>query len=93
VRGLALPPGWRVVALQEVEGMPHPAHLTQSQQFWWLVIPESCPPGEGISWFGAGSIRESSTAVQRSGLSHGVSWGVFPYTVSDLLSARAGESP
>jgi hypothetical protein len=24
VRRLALPPGWRVVALQEVEGMPHP---------------------------------------------------------------------
>jgi hypothetical protein len=40
VRGLAPPPGWRVVALQEVEGMPHPAYLTQSQQFWWLVIPE-----------------------------------------------------
>jgi hypothetical protein len=22
--------------------MPHPAYLTQSQQFWWLVIPEIC---------------------------------------------------
>ena len=68
VRRLALPLGWRVVALREVEGMPHPAHLTQPQQFLWLVIPEICPPGEGISWLGAGSIRESSTAVQRSGL-------------------------
>ncbi len=46
--------------------MPHPAHQTQSQQFWWLVIPEICPPGEGISWFGAGYIRDSSTAVQKA---------------------------
>jgi hypothetical protein len=28
--------------------MPHPAHLTQPQQFLWLVILEICPPGEGI---------------------------------------------
>ncbi|MGH3845502.1 MAG: hypothetical protein ACRDS0_29350, partial [Pseudonocardiaceae bacterium] len=48
VRHLALLPGWRVVALREVDGMPHPAHLTQPQQFLWLVIPEICPPGEGI---------------------------------------------
>ena len=27
--------------------MPHPAHLALPQQFWWLVIPETCPPGEG----------------------------------------------
>jgi hypothetical protein len=52
VRHLALPPGWRVVALREIDGMPHPAHLTQPQQFLWLVILEICPPGEGIFWVG-----------------------------------------
>jgi hypothetical protein len=62
---LALPPGWRVVALQEVEGMPRPDPPDQSQQFLWLVIPEIRPPGEGISWLGAGSLRRSSTALQR----------------------------
>ena len=34
-------PGWRVVALGKVEGMP-PAHPTELQQFWWLAIPEAC---------------------------------------------------
>ena len=33
VRRPALPPGWRVVALQEVEGMPRPDPPDQSQQF------------------------------------------------------------
>lgn len=27
--------------------MSRPAHLAQPQQFWWLVIPEVCSPGEG----------------------------------------------
>jgi hypothetical protein len=27
--------------------MPHPAHLAQPPKFWWLAIPEVCPPGEG----------------------------------------------
>jgi hypothetical protein len=63
-----LPSGWRVVALQEVEGMPRPGPPDQSQQFLWLVIPEIClTAGEGISWLGAGSLRRSSTALQRSG--------------------------
>jgi hypothetical protein len=31
--------------------MPHPAHPGLSQQFWWPVIPETCPPpGEGMVW-------------------------------------------
>ncbi len=47
IRHVALPPGWRVVALGEAEGMPHPTHPAQPQQFWWLAIPEVCPPGEG----------------------------------------------
>jgi hypothetical protein len=58
VRRLALPSGWRVVALQEIEGMPRPGPPDQSQQFLWLVIPEICPPGEGISWLGGGSLRD-----------------------------------
>jgi hypothetical protein len=28
--------------------MPHPAYPAQPQQFWWLAIPEICPPGEGV---------------------------------------------
>lgn len=28
--------------------MPHPAHLAQPQQFWWLAIPKVCPRGEGM---------------------------------------------
>jgi len=35
-RRAALPPGRRVVALREVNGMPH------------LAIPEICPPGEDM---------------------------------------------
>ena len=35
-RRAALPPGRRVVALREADGMTHPA------------IPEVCPPGEGV---------------------------------------------
>jgi hypothetical protein len=83
-----------VVALKggRRDATPRPPR-PKPQQLLWLAIPEICPAGEGISWLGAGSIREPSTALQRSGLSHGVSWGVFPYTVSDLLSARAGGSP
>jgi hypothetical protein len=45
----ALPPGWRVVARGEVEGTPHPVHPTPAGGgFWWLAIPEVCPPGEGM---------------------------------------------
>jgi hypothetical protein len=47
VRRVALLPGWRVVALEGGRGDAHPAHLAQRQQFWWLAIPEVCPPGEG----------------------------------------------
>jgi hypothetical protein len=37
-----------VVALREVDGMPHPAHLTLPRQFSWLAIPEGYhAPGEG----------------------------------------------
>jgi hypothetical protein len=50
VRCLAPPPGWRVVALREVEGMPHLPTSAQSQQRSWLAIPEACPPGEGMFW-------------------------------------------
>jgi hypothetical protein len=47
MRDLALPPGCRVVALREVDVMPHPTYPAQPQQFSWLAIPEICPPGEG----------------------------------------------
>jgi hypothetical protein len=53
----ALLPGWRVVAPREIDGMPHPTHLTQPQQLWWPVIPEICPPGEGIFWLRADPMR------------------------------------
>jgi hypothetical protein len=68
-----------VVALREVDGMPHgtPGTPTRPQQLWWLAIPEICPPGEGIL-VGAGSIKEPSTALQRCGLSRGVSRGSVP---------------
>jgi hypothetical protein len=46
-----------VVALREIDGMPHPAHLTQPQQFLWLVILEICPPGEGILWLRTDPMR------------------------------------
>ncbi|MCA1695093.1 MAG: hypothetical protein LC749_10340, partial [Actinobacteria bacterium] len=42
------PPGCRVVALREVDGMPHPAYPALPQQFLWLAIPAICPPGEGM---------------------------------------------
>ena len=41
-----------MVALREVDGMPHPAHPAQPQQPSWLVILETCPPGEGRFWLG-----------------------------------------
>ena len=53
VRCPALPPGWRVVALWEVDGMPHPAHPVLPQWFSWLAILEACPPGEGMVWLGS----------------------------------------
>jgi hypothetical protein len=40
-----------LVALEEVDGMPHPAHPALPQQFSGLAIPESCPPGEGMVWW------------------------------------------
>jgi hypothetical protein len=46
--------------------MPRPGPPDQSQQFLWLVIPEICPPSEGISWLGAGSLRKSSTALAKA---------------------------
>jgi hypothetical protein len=47
VHRLALPPGCRVVALREVDGMPHPAHPPSRSNFE-AGIPEICPPGEGM---------------------------------------------
>jgi hypothetical protein len=44
---VALPPGPHVVALGEVDGIPHPVHTRPSPR-WWPVIPETCPPGEGM---------------------------------------------
>jgi len=38
-------------------------------------------------------MREPSTALQRSGLSHGVSWEMVPYTVSEFLSVVTRGSP
>ena len=66
MRHLALLPGWRVVALQEIDGMPHPTHLTQVAAALWPAILEICPPGEGTFWLRADPIR-SSTATQRCG--------------------------
>jgi hypothetical protein len=48
VRRLALPPGCRVVALGEVEEMPHPAQPGPAEQCSWPAISETCPPGEGM---------------------------------------------
>jgi hypothetical protein len=48
VRNLALPPGCRVVALREVDGMPDPTHPTTLQALLVAAIPEICPPSEGM---------------------------------------------
>jgi hypothetical protein len=48
----ALPPGWRVVALWEVDGMHTPPTPALPQWFSWLAVPETCPPGEGMVWLG-----------------------------------------
>jgi hypothetical protein len=49
VRRLALPPGCRVVAHREVDGMPHPLpNPAWPQQCSWPAISEICPPGEGM---------------------------------------------
>lgn len=96
-------PGWRVVALREVDGTPHPARSTQPQQSGWLAIPETCLPGEGMVWLGPTVLadvapirlcqRRRSTAVQRCGLSHSVSGNAYSCTVGEVLSVRAGGSP
>jgi len=50
VRCPALPPGWRVVALGEGEGTPHPVHLTfAGGGYSLLAIPEVCLPDEGMA--------------------------------------------
>ena len=83
---VALPPGRRVVALGEADGMPHPA--TPPNQGLALVsaIPEACPPGEGILRWAAlcllmrRSVKGTeyqSIAVQRCGPSRAVSWETF----------------
>jgi hypothetical protein len=43
-----LPLGRRVVALGEVDGMPHPVHPGPVPPCLWTAIPEACPPGKGI---------------------------------------------
>ena len=44
-----MPPGRRVVALGEVGGMPRLADPGQLPQYSCApVIPEACPPGEGM---------------------------------------------
>jgi len=48
VHNLGLPPGCRVVALREVDGMPDPTHPTTLQALLVAAIPEICPPGEGM---------------------------------------------
>jgi hypothetical protein len=37
-------------ALGEVEGTPHLAHPARRQHCWWMAIPETCPPGEGMAF-------------------------------------------
>jgi hypothetical protein len=49
VRRLALPPGWRVVALGST-GCHTLLIQPLPRQFSWLAIPETCPPGEGMVW-------------------------------------------
>ena len=48
-RRAALPPGRRVVALGEVDGMPHPTLPTDVARLPVRLRPsrETCPPGEG----------------------------------------------
>jgi hypothetical protein len=38
----ALPPGWRVVALWEVDGVSHPAYPALPRWLSWLAILETC---------------------------------------------------
>ncbi len=48
MRRAALPPGWRVVALEGGRGDAAPRPPDSPRHFfWWLAIPETCPPGEG----------------------------------------------
>lgn len=49
-----LPPGQRVVALVEIDGMPHPIPLPSPVVGLTLVlaIPEICLPGEGMFCWG-----------------------------------------
>ncbi len=52
---LSSAPGRRVVALGEVEGMPHPVPPDPaSPALDWPAIPEACPPGEGMSLLAGG---------------------------------------
>lgn len=46
---MALPPGWCVVALGEVEGMPHPAYPGAPAAAILVAggHPGDLPPGEG----------------------------------------------
>jgi len=82
--------------------MPHPTTPTEPDLALVSAIPEACPPGEGIVRWAAlcllmrRSVKGTgyqSTAVQRSGLSRGVSWEAYPYTVSELVSVIDGDSP
>jgi hypothetical protein len=50
VRRLALPLGCRVVALREIDGMPHPAHPTPAEQFLRLVSRRSARPARARSF-------------------------------------------
>jgi hypothetical protein len=86
MRDPGLSPGWRVVALREVDETPHPP-LNPAAAILMVAIPETCLPGEGMLCSGTTAFvdvapvrfcqRRQSAAAQRSGLLHGMSWKAF----------------
>jgi hypothetical protein len=64
-----LPPGHRVVALGEIDGMPHPVRAHPARLAFAVGYPEICPPGEGMFWLDAAAVADVAPLKQcRPGL-------------------------
>lgn len=61
-------PGRRVVARREVEGMPHPARSITPHLVAIPGLPETCPPGEGVSRSSPSSLVQSVGIPERASL-------------------------